>query len=249
MRPLIGVPCFADRDLAEGHSPRYAHNRAYVECLWRAGGAVVLIPPATDPDLLRPIYESLDGLLLSGGGDIQPHLYRQDVQAQLVWVDPERDVTELEMNRWALEDGLPVLAICRGLQVLNVACGGTLIQDIPTQWPGALAHRPAGEQPRWQPQHEVQLVPGSRLARIMGATRPVLGARVNSFHHQAAAVVPAALRVAAQAPDGVVEAIESPDRAFVLGVQWHPEEMAGHDAAQQTLFAAFVEACRTKRRG
>ena len=222
-------------------------SRTYVQAIRGAGGAVVTIPPCRDAELLRPVYGAIAGLLLAGGGDVQPELYGQPVRAELRLVEPERDATEVLLARWAMEDGLPILAICRGIQVLNVALGGTLIQDIPSQVPGALAHNPLPKPPRSRPTHEVHLVGGSRVSTILGLGRPVAQVRVNSFHHQAVDAVASALRVAARAPDGVIEALECPDRGFVIGVQWHPEEMVAGDPAQKALFAAFVEACATKR--
>jgi putative glutamine amidotransferase len=247
MRPLVGVPCHGEYEDGADAPRRYVLGRSYVEALRRAGGAVVAIPCCTDPDMLRPIYNSLSGLLLAGGGDMRPRVYRQPETAKLISVDPERDEAELLLTRWATEDDLPLFAICRGIQVLNVALGGTLIQDIPAAMPEALVHHPGPAAPRHRAQHGVVLVPGSRLSTILGRGRPLPQVQVNSFHHQAADEVAPSLRVSARATDGVIEGLECPDRAFVLGVQWHPEEMAARELVQQALFVAFVRACRARR--
>jgi len=220
-------------------------NRAYVEAVRRAGGAPVLLPVSSDPDALRPPYALLAGLLLAGGGDVLPQHYGQTAQCRLMAVDEERDEAELLLARWALEDDLPTLAICRGIQVLNVALGGTLIQDIPSQVAGALVHHPGPAAPRERPQHTVSVPAGSKLAAALG--RPAAQVAVNSFHHQALLAVAPSLRAVAHAPDGIIEGLERPDRSFVIGVQWHPEEMAAGDATQAALFAAFVAACAKRR--
>ncbi|MCC7207459.1 MAG: gamma-glutamyl-gamma-aminobutyrate hydrolase family protein, partial [Anaerolineae bacterium] len=138
--------------------------------------------------------------------------------------------------RWALDDGKPILGVCRGVQALNVAAGGTLVQDLAAQRPGSLRHQYYPEKPREYLAHTVETVQGARLAGILG---PV--ATVNSFHHQAVERVAPVLRACAFAPDGVIEAIEHPDRPFVVGVQWHPESLVETDPAMRSLFTAFVE--------
>lgn len=248
MRPLIGVPSHSMFRSAADAQAQYVLNRSYVEALRRAGAAVLTIPVCTDPDALRPVYSRLAGLLLAGGGDIQPRLFGQERTSLVRSVDPERDEAEILLTRWAVEDDLPLLAICRGIQLLNVALGGTLIQDIPSQVPGALVHRPESYVSRAQPQHQVALAAGSRLSTILGLGRPVAQVEVNSFHHQATDAVAPSLRVAARAPDGIIEALECPDRSFLLGVQWHPEDMAATMAAQAALFQAFVAACAARER-
>ena len=241
MRPLIGIPCHGDYGSAGKRE--YILGRKYIDCLRQAGATVVIIPPAMEAELARPILERLDGLLLAGGGDIEAWRFQRPVMAQATYVDVERDETELPLTRWAVAADLPVLAICRGIQVLNVALGGTLVQDIPSLWPGALVHQPGPAAPRSRPQHAVRVDPSSRLAAILGGGAPVSEAQVNSFHHQAAEEIGAGLRVVATSPDGIIEGLEHPGRALVLGVQWHPEEMAPSDPAQMAIFTAFVEAC------
>ncbi len=245
MKPLIGIPSSSDCETPGGTATAYMLRRTYVECVRRAGGAVVVIPPCRDEELLRATYASLAGLLLAGGGDIEPHHYGRPVEARNTYVDPDRDHAELLLTRWALGDDLPVLAICRGIQMLNVALGGTLIQDIPSQAPSTVVHHPGPGAVRSEPRHAVAVEAGSRLAAILGRVQ----ADVNSFHHQAVDGVAPALTVVARAPDAIVEALECSERRFVLGVQWHPEEMASTDPIQRAPFTAFVEACTTRRGG
>lgn len=198
-----------------------------------AGGVPVMLPPIGELPL--SVLDRVDGLLLTGGEDIDPRHYNQPPSPQLGDVDPRRDALELALAREAVRRGMPVLAICRGMQVLTVAMGGSLIQDLPSERPGPLAHRQA--EACTEGTHEVSLAPGSRLAAIAGAERLM----VNSFHHQAALQVPPGLNVVARAPDGVIEAVESPE-GFSLGLQWHPECQHGEFTAK--VFGAFVDACR-----
>ncbi|MBC7260925.1 MAG: gamma-glutamyl-gamma-aminobutyrate hydrolase family protein [Chloroflexi bacterium] len=234
MRPLIGIPC--QGNLRSAYR-RFCVGQSYCRALEMAGGAPVLIPLLSDVQALWDIYQRLDGLLLAGGGDIAPHHFGQARTAKVRYVDPPRDRVEMLLVRRAVEDNLPVLAICRGIQVLNVALGGTLYQDIPTQIPHALRHNFHPDHPRNYLGHEVEVQPGTRLAGILGSTR----VGVNSFHHQALKEVSPRLSVAAFAPDGVIEAVEAQDEQFVLGVQWHPEELVEDDPKMKHLFEVFVE--------
>jgi putative glutamine amidotransferase len=206
----------------------------------RAGAAPLLIPAVTDERLLRSIYVSLDGLVLSGGGDVHPIHFGEALHEKCEPVLPERDETELALARWAVDDGKPLLAICRGIQVLNVALGGSLYQDIEDQIPRAERHRWYPDYPRDLLSHTVAVTPETRLARVLGTVS--LG--VNSMHHQALKDVAPGLIVVARAPDGVIEGLDVDGHPFALGVQWHPEELAAGDPAQQGLFDALVEACR-----
>jgi putative glutamine amidotransferase len=204
----------------------------------RAGGAPILIPPVQDEATLRVLYERLDGVLLAGGGDIAPTLYGAEPHAKLGLLDPLRDSAELPMARWAMADGKPILGICRGVQVLNVALGGTLYQDLPTEVPSELQHNQSYEREDWTHlAHEIVVAPNSRLAQALGADR----LPTNSLHHQSVRDIAIGLRAVAWAPDGVVEALEGVGEAFVVGVQCHPEALQGEtDPRWQGLFAAFV---------
>lgn len=173
-------------------------------------------------------------MVLTGGGDVDPQMYGEDPIPNMGSIDPKRDHFELEITRWALGIGKPVLAICRGHQVLNVAAGGTLYQDIPSQIKGSIKHR--GKAPVYYPSHKVRVQEGSKLHGMF--EKAELG--VNSFHHQAVKDLGEGLVATAWAPDGVIEAMELPGETFVLGVQWHPERMI--DGEMLKIFQAFIQA-------
>ena len=244
--PVIGITGRTDRSARPPNLPRFANAETYGRAVQLGGGAPVVIPPHLEETELRSIFEHLDGLLLSGGGDIRPAFFGEDDSGLLWSVDERRDRAELALARWALEEGSPLLAICRGVQVLNVAAGGTLVQDIPTQVPNALTHSTVAGRPVVEDAHTVEVAAGSRLAVLVGAGE--LG--VNSAHHQAAKDVGAGLVVTARAPDGIIEGLESPDHPFCVGVQWHPEAMVdGHPKMRRKmrrLFEGLVEAARAR---
>lgn len=237
MHPIIGIPCYTNARTDTGR-PFYGNNQTYVHAVLRAGGAPLLIPPAP-PSTLEAIAAHLDGLLLSGGGDLDPRHYGEQAVEACGAPEADRDETELWLSRWALDRRLPVLGVCRGLQVLNVVLGGSLYQDVPTQYDRPpLRHDCAGEV-RDHIAHEIEIAPDSKLAGILGVTRD----GVNSFHHQALKAIGDGLRVVATAEDGIVEGAEIPEQPFVVAVQYHPEALP-ESASSQRLFAAFVAACR-----
>jgi putative glutamine amidotransferase len=238
--PIIGITC-TQIDPAEGQDrARHGLSETYVRAVTAAGGAPLLIPLLTDHGLLRGLYCRLDGLLLSGGGDIHPCHFGELIHESCTRILPDRDEMELALARWAAEEGKPLLGICRGIQVFNVALGGSLYQDIPSQIPGALAHARHPARPREEPSHPVSTRPGTRLAGILGTS----SLAVNSFHHQSLKDLAPGLDLTARAADGVVEAVELKGHPFAVGVQWHPEEMVGYDAYARRLFAALTEAAR-----
>lgn len=243
MRPLIGIPGFTSR--RPGYAERLCVKREYCDAVHAAGGAPVLVPLLDDDLTLMDIYGRLDGLLLAGGGDIEPHHFGQTRQARLTQLDVPRDRTELFLTRRAVEDALPMMAVCRGVQMLNVALGGTLYQDISTQIPNALQHKYPSTCQRSFLAHEVLVQPATRLSAILGNGR----IPVNSFHHQSPWRIAAGLRACAHAPDGVIEALESADDRFLLGVQWHPEDLYGSDMRMLRLFEAFVQAAARRSTG
>jgi putative glutamine amidotransferase len=215
----------------------YLLREDYVRSVERAGGLPLVLVgrPEDAPELL----DHVRALLLTGGGDVDPALYGQARHANLKRVAAERDAFELALVREALSRDLPVLGICRGHQVLNVATGGTLVQDIPSQIEGAGSHDPDVE--RWETAHEVTVLPGTRLRQILGKERVA----VNSFHHQAVQDLGRGLVISARADgDDVVEGIESTAHRFVLGVQWHPEGFWNRPQGFHSLFDALVEAGR-----
>lgn len=211
----------------------------YVESIRRAGAEVVEL---TVTDAPESVVERVDGLLLTGGGDIDPALYGATTHASFAAAEPGRDAFEIALVRAALAADLPVLAICRGMQVLSVAFGGDLVQDIPTEVNGALHHDV--REPRYAIAHEVWVSPTSRLAALMkDDLEDGESCQVNSRHHQAVRHVGDGLEVTATAPDGVIEAVERPTARFCLGVQWHPENF-WRTGEFRPLFEGFVEAAR-----
>lgn len=238
----IGLTCSTLAPSDQFGPSRLGQNQRYVQAIVRAGAAPILIPHLSDPDLLRSVYERLDAVLLSGGVDVAPEQYGQQRHEKCGSVDAERDETELALARWCVDEGIPLLAICRGIQVLNVALGGSLYQDIEAQAPGAIRHDWYPGHPRDLLAHAVDVVPGTRLAAILGVKDVPVPLEVNSLHHQALCDVAPGLHVTARAPDGIVEAVEVEGHPFALGVQWHPEELAAGDARAQALFDALIRA-------
>ena len=234
-KPRIGITC---HNLA--NSPvQSSVVQEYVETILAAGGAPLAIPFGLDDDSLTSVYSVLDGLLLPGGADVAPERYGQVRHPKLGSVDEPSDQLELRITQWALRDDLPILAICRGIQVLAVAGGGTLYQDLPSQWGRHVL-------PGKDKQHLVEAIAieaDSHLARAIGTA----SSWVNSLHHQAVREVPSGFGVTARSEDGIVEAIEATDRSFVVGVQCHPEGMWRTAAPEYAgLFAAFVQAARER---
>jgi len=213
-------------------------NQSYIRATEMLGALPEMIPLQMSEATLRGLFERLDGLLLPGGEDIDPARYGYARHPQLGPTDKERDRTELLMTGWALEIGMPVLGICRGLQVLNVACGGTLYQDLTSQREDRDKHDyfpPTYE--RFRICHRVDIETDSVLASALGSAH-----EVNSMHHQGIATVGHGLRPVAISEDGLVEGLEAPDLPFTLGVQWHPEELVKTDQLHSSLFYNFVRA-------
>ena len=233
-RPVIGITIgysAQDREI-------FALRDDYVRSVETAGGLPLVLAPGS-PEDVPLLLDHLDGLLLTGGADVDPGLYGETPHETVTRVIPERDALEIALCREALRRDMPLLAICRGQQVLNVATGGTLIQDLPSQWKGAVDHDPDGE--RWSPAHDVRILPGTRLREILGRERVA----VNSFHHQAVKEAGQGAVVSAYSEgDDVVEAIEVPGRRLAVGVQWHPEAFWDKDGRFQPLFEALVKASR-----
>jgi putative glutamine amidotransferase len=238
-RPLIGITSSAITINGNPYNRMYAPNARAIAA---AGGLPVYIPTHMDTDTLREIYARLDGLLLPGGPDVDPAHYHAERHPHLGLVDDARDNVELTLARWSVSDDMPTFGICRGHQVLNVALGGTLIQDIPSQVETGLSHDIPDGTPRSRRMHDISIQPGSRLAQILGTTQ----VQVNSIHHQSVEMAAPDAVVTAEAPDGVVEALEVPDKTFVLSVQWHPEDLYENDEGMRRLFQTFVDAARDR---
>lgn len=237
-QPLIGVPTFLDTTLPEKMPQRFAMSRPYIAALEAVGALPVLLPLDLNEATMHALFRRLDGLFLAGGGDVNPNCYRKDKHERTDGIDDLRDQAELLYATWALDANMPILGVCRGVQTMSVAAGGTLMQDVPTFVPNAIRHQYYPEFPREYVAHEVETVAGTRLASILGPT-----AQVNSFHHQAVETLPAGFCASAYAPDGVIEAVERESRdTFAVGVQWHPESLVFTDASMMNLFQQFIAA-------
>ena len=234
MKPLIGITTHLANN--EFGQTRIVLQQAYANAIMQAGGVPVLIPSLIANDGWDALYARLDGILLSGGGDIALDHFAGDAHPRIADVEPERDAVELKLARAAVEDGKPFLGICRGCQLVKVASGWSLYTHLPDQFPNALDHSYPGNL-RHVLVHQVKIEEGTRFADVLG--EPIL--QVNSHHHQGLKVIAPALRVAGHAPDGLVEAVELPDHPFGLAVQWHPEWLTDQESTQN-LFRKFVEA-------
>jgi putative glutamine amidotransferase len=232
LKPIIGIG--SDVQHVEGKRDRAFTYTTYIDSLRRAGAIPVLIPP--QPENAAEIVDGLDGILLAGGDDCDPAVYGEVALPSVEPMDPRRQSNDLTLARVARERGIPTLGICLGVQVMNVAAGGTLVQDIDSQLETEIRHASIPED---RARHDVIVEKGTKLAGIL----PAVDLNVNSSHHQAIRAVADGLRVTAHAPDGIVEGIEDPRHPFYLGVQWHPEDMSGEGSAS-SLFAAFVDAAR-----
>ncbi len=235
MKPLIGI---ATRTIKDENGVRFAMNDTYTRALERTGAAPVLIPLNLSDETLRAIFERLDGLLFAGGVDVHPNEYGEPVETFCGEIDTMRDGVELKLAHWAMEKQLPTLGICRGIQLLNIAAGGSLYQDVHAQVPNVLPHPHQKGNPYNFLAHPITIAPDSTLARSFGITEM----SVNSLHHQALKQVAPGFRVVAQAPDGIIEGIESTNNHFCVAVQFHPEWLQDDDARVLGLFRAFVSA-------
>lgn len=235
MRPLIGVT-----GSPQGDDPTegVTCSIAVTEAVYRNGGQPLVIPLSDHYDAIAELAERLDGLLLSGGNDINPLYFGEQPLPGLGKVNPLRDELEIRLIREMIALDKPILGICRGCQILNVATGGTMYQDIHTQVPNVLQH--SQKAPRYHASHTVEIDTESKLYAITQTQ----SLQINSFHHQANRTVASGFRITALAPDGVMEAFESVAHRFVVGVQWHPENMIQVDEASHRLFQSFMQACR-----
>ncbi len=241
-RPVIGIATQTLEEIPDELPRCWVMSQQYVRVLV-AAGAVPWIIPLIENDLttLRGIYDRLDGVFLPGGVDLDPAAYDEAPNNLVGRTDPARDEIELSLTRWALEDGKPLLAVCRGIQVVNVAAGGTVHQDIATELPGAIKHDyfpRRGQYSRDLLVHEVEVAEGSRLASLLQSST----VRVNSMHHQGIKRLAPGLRPTAYAPDGLIEGLELPNGQFLVAVQWHPEALVERDPRMQRLFTAFIQA-------
>ncbi|MFA6954756.1 MAG: gamma-glutamyl-gamma-aminobutyrate hydrolase family protein [Thermoanaerobaculia bacterium] len=237
MKPLIGIGCDIEPSAhGEGRELMYAYG-TYLEAIETAGAIPLILPPIDGS--IESTLPLLDGVILAGGDDLDPRSYGEADTSCRGILDSRRERHDLALARAARERGVPTLGICLGVQLINVAGGGSLVQDIGLAVPGALKHTgTTGKRER----HGVAIEPGSRLASVLGVT----AVDVNSGHHQSVKLPGPGLSVVARAADGVVEAVEDPSLPFYVGVQWHPEEMLAEESAQR-LFGALVDAAKAFR--
>jgi putative glutamine amidotransferase len=244
LTPVIGITATLREDVDRvAERPLGKFVRAgldYVEGVTEAGGIPVVLPPVVGLRAAEALLDRMDGLLLSGGSDLDPGYYGEEPIPELGATLPERDAFEMALLEHALRRQMPILGICRGMQILNVALGGTLYQDLPSQMDHMvlLGHRQ--QTPKWQPIHEVEVDGGSKVAEILGTA----DLKVNSYHHQAVKDLASGLTAVACSPDGVIEALESNDlsRRWLIGVQWHAEAMRDAGPEHGRLFEAHVSA-------
>lgn len=234
MKPIIGIT-------ASLEGPKINVQRENCDAVVLAGGLPFIIPYFVDKQTIHQLSSHLDGLLLSGGGDIDPFLFEEEPIPKLGSITPERDFLEVQLIHDMLVQDKPILGICRGCQILNVAAGGNMFQDIYSQMEKELLQH-AQQAPRYHVSHMAMIQKNTLLHRIMEEEQ----IKVNSFHHQAVKDLAQGFQVSALASDGVIEAFESREHSFVLGVQWHPEDLYQKHPDMLKLFKAFVEACRTK---
>ena len=251
-RPIIGIPTQTLQSLGgipAEFPPSWVMSQRYITTLIAAGAIPYMIPlVASDEETTRGIFDALDGVFLPGGADIDPATYGQERHAACDRSDPARDAMELVLARWSIEEGKAVLGVCRGLQLINLALGGTLYQDLAALRNGSIKHDYfpfGGAYARDHLAHPVKISGGSRLAEIFGEGE----IQVNSMHHQGIEELASGLIATAVAPDGLVEAAELPGERFVVGVQWHPEALTDGDHRSRRLFRSFIDAASEWARG
>lgn len=237
MRPVIGVTPWYDYD----KSMTYI-RKGYIEGIDKAGGLPVILPVATSNEMLDEIVERFDGFLLSGGPDVDAKYYEESNLIFNGEISPYRDYMEIYITQKAIGCNKPVLGICRGIQIMNAAMGGTLYQDIYSQIEGKNIIKHSQNAPRWYPTHNVELVKDSIIWNTF--KKDIIG--VNSFHHQAVKDAAPGFKVTSRSADGIIESIEYIEHVFAVGVQWHPELMWQEDEIFLNLFRSFVEAASNK---
>ena len=237
--PLIGLTSY--RHLNTYGVPLNSITEAYVRAVSVSGAIPVMVPLGLPEETLDVLLERLDGILFTGGGDVHPERYGSQAHPLVDDVDTDRDRVEIHLLSRTLERGLPFLGICRGLQVINVALGGTLFEDIFDQRPNSLKHQYYPNWPRNYLAHDIQVDQNSQLHRMLGSPKIA----VNSLHHQGIRDLAGPLKATAFAPDGVIEAFELSDHPFGMAVQWHPEWLQEHPP-MQSIFRAFVRAADEK---
>ena len=249
-RPIVGIPAQtlqAIEVIPEGLPHSWVMNHRYFVAVTAVGAAPVMVPLLDDEEALRAVYDSLDGVFIAGGVDLDPSSYAEERHELCGRTDLDRDRVELLFARWALEEGKPLFGVCRGMQVISVASGGKLVQDCGALHPGSIKHDyfPGAGWERDYLAHEVRVAEDTRLRRIYGGERVM----VNSMHHQGLRELGEGLVASAYAPDRLIEALEGEGDAFLVGVQWHPEMLIDSDAGTRRLFEDFIEAANEFREG
>jgi putative glutamine amidotransferase len=239
MKPIIGItPSPSDDVFDHGTFRRYCMSTTYVDAVLAVGGVPFIIPPSLQD--LDQLYQTLDGIIFSGGSDLDPALFEEDAHETTYGIDPERDGFDLVAVREAVARDIPMLGICRGIQSINVALGGTLLQDIASSVPNAIPHRQHGlGKSQHETSHTVTIQESNNLLRQIHGMSEI---ETNSYHHQAVKRPAANLEVIATTSDGIIEAMWHPGMRFGLAVQWHPEMLAPNFPEHAAIFAALVEA-------
>lgn len=244
-KPIIGVTptlLIADEEHFHGQE-RSCLTQEYINAVYSGGGVPMVFGVVQDESAIRAQIELVDGIILSGGWDVNPLLYDEEPSSLLQFIYPERDSFELKVIKIAYELNKPILGICRGMQILNVAFGGSLYQDLSHYSASSLQHVQKAR--RYEPSHTVEIVRSTLLHKIFGAD--VIMA--NSFHHQAIKSIAPGFQVSAKAKDGVIEAFEKPGKQFIVGVQWHPEMMFRFHPDMLKIFTSFIQAAQNTKRG
>ncbi|QGH33681.1 gamma-glutamyl-gamma-aminobutyrate hydrolase family protein [Gracilibacillus salitolerans] len=236
IKPVIGI---TSSIVSHNNIPSYNLHEKHIQSVMRAGGVPIIIP--TGPEPMAEVWVSIcNGIILSSGEDIDPNSFGANPSPKIQNTNKKRDLTEIELVKYAQKHRKPILGLCRGVTMLNVALGGTVIQDIETSNPNPINHNQQAARP--EPTHYIQIDETSRLYQILSSSN----IQVNSIHHQAIDQLAPNLKKVAVAPDGVIEAVEAIDKTspMIIGVQWHPEEMASEDPSMQKLFDTFIMACK-----
>ncbi len=234
---IIGISC----GFKDTREQNIVLNNDYINAVKKTGGIPIIIPPHLEIEALKSFKNKLDGLILSGGGDIDPFFFGEEPNFNINRIDPIRDKIEIELVKWSIKEKIPLLAICRGIQIINIACGGTIIQDLNQKNDKNQNHLKHQQQaPRRYPTHTVYLKKNSVFSDIFKAEE----IKVNSFHHQAIKEPGDNLEITGRAADKVIEGIALNNHPFGIGVQWHPERMFDHYPEQRNLFKQFINKCK-----
>lgn len=234
MKPIIGLLAGVDDE----RTTSVPH--AYVSAIQNAGGVPVLIPYTSNEDVINALVSMCDGFCFTGGVDIDPCHYGENIQPECGSIQSYRDKLELSLFPKIFNTGVPIMGICRGAQLINVALGGTLYQDIPSEIDTAISHNQSA--PRTEYSHDVAIRPGTPLYELLGEER----IRANTFHHQAIKALGRGLEVMARADDGIIEAVYLPGERYLQAYQWHPERLCDRDDYQKAILREFITACENR---